>query len=138
MEIVALPAALAAAISFFSPYLTSILTTTTMSSKAKNWIAFAVALVIGIGYVLFTGGITDFTDVGQIVQALTVSFTIQQLAYRQILVETATKVEAKYGIGSKKSFTSEVEAETTKAVDGSEVVIAETTDFGDVDSQAKG
>lgn len=126
-EITVLPEILLVAISFFSPYLTAFFTKAGMSSKVKNWIAFGIAAVIAAGYVLMTGGITDWTDLN----ALAIVFAIQQLAYRQILAKSVTNVEASVGVGKSEVKTETVEAE---APDGSEVLMATP----DVDSQAKG
>lgn len=126
-EITVLPEILLVAISFFSPYLTAFFTKAGMSSKVKNWIAFGIAAVIAAGYVLMTGGITDWTDLN----ALAIVFAIQQLAYRQILAKSVTNVEASVGVGKSEVKTETVEVE---APDGSEVLVATT----DVDSQAKG
>lgn len=126
-EITVLPEILLVAISFFSPYLTAFFTRAGMSSKVKNWIAFGIAAVIAAGYVLMTGGITDWTDLN----ALAIVFAIQQLAYRQILAKSVTNVEASVGVGKSEVKTETVEVE---APDGSEVLVATT----DVDSQAKG
>lgn len=126
-EITVLPEILLVAISFFSPYLTAFFTRAGMSSKVKNWIAFGIAAVIAAGYVLMTGGITDWTDLN----ALAIVFAIQQLAYRQILAKSVTNVEASVGVGKSEDKTETVEVE---APDGSEVLVATT----DVDSQAKG
>lgn len=126
-EITVLPEILLVAISFFSPYLTAFFTRAGMSSKVKNWIAFGIAAVIAAGYVLMTGGITDWTDLN----ALAIVFAIQQLAYRQILAKSVTNVEASVGVGKNEIKTETIE---TKAQDGSEVLVATP----DVDSQAKG
>lgn len=122
-----LPEVLLVGISFFSPYLTAFFTKSNMSSKAKNWVAFGIAVVIAVGYTLLTGGITDWTDMS----SLAVVFTIQQLAYRQILAKSVTKVEASIGVGKNEAPSEVVE---TKAPDGSEVLLATP----DVDTQAKG
>lgn len=109
-----------AAIVVASPVLTSIFTNTGMSSRTKNTIAMAVSLVIAVVYEVVTGGITDWTNV---MYAFPVVYGLQQAVYNTVLKAVATNVEATVGITGKNSVP--VQAVTTQAADGSEVVEAQ-------------
>lgn len=109
-----------AAIVVLSPLLTSVFTHTGMTSRTKNTIAMAVSLVIAVAYEAVTGGISDWTN---ILYAFPVVYGLQQAVYNTLLKAIATNVEATVGVTGKDGGA--VEAVTTKAADGSEVVLAQ-------------
>lgn len=112
-----------AAVVVASPLLTSIFTHTGMTSRTKNTVAMIVSLVIAVVYEVVTGGISDWTNV---LYAFPVVYGLQQAVYNTLLRAAATNVEANYGLAPKGAVLAAggATAETTKAADGSEVVIA--------------
>lgn len=120
MDTNALMNIITAAVVVASPLLTSVFTHTGMTSRTKNTIAMAVSLVIAVAYELITGGIADWTN---ILYAFPIVYGLQQAVYTTLLKAVATNVEATVGVTGKE-LSGPVEAVTTKAVDGSEVVLA--------------
>lgn len=127
-DIQVVPAIITAFLAVVSPIVVSVGTTTNMSSRTKNWVALGVSFVIALVYMFLTGG---FNDPGNLVITLGVVFAIQQVVYRQLLVDLATKLEANVGMKSKVDDTPR-EPVAAKAPDGSEVVMAVPT--GEVDA----
>ena len=105
----------------FSPLLTSVFTNTGMTSKTKNNIAMIVSLVIAVGYLALTGGITDWTN---ILYAFPIVYGLQQAVYNTLLKAVATNVEANVGLVAKQDDGLKSEVVTVEASDGSEVVLA--------------
>ncbi len=89
MELV--PELLLAAVTVLSPLLSAIAIQSKMSPKTKNAVAFGVSILLAVGYLLMTGGVTDWTDVPTVVLAV---YGLQQLVYKQFLTELSKKVEA--------------------------------------------
>jgi hypothetical protein len=111
-----------AAVVIASPLLTSVFTHTGMTSRTKNTVAMIVSLAIAVGYELFTGGISDWTNV---VYAFPIVYGLQQAVYNTLLKAVATNIEANVGVVSKTTGSGvQSEAVTTTAADGSEVVLA--------------
>ena len=111
-----------AAVVVASPLLTSVFTHTGMTSRTKNTVAMIVSLVIAVVYEVVTGGITDWTN---ILYAFPVVYGLQQAVYNTLLRAVATNIEANVGVVSKTVGSGvQAEAVTTKAADGSEVVLA--------------
>jgi len=110
-----------AAVVVASPLLTSVFTHTGMTSRTKNTIAMVVSLVIAVAYEVLTGGISDWTNV---MLAFPVVYGLQQAVYNTLLKAAATSVEATVGVAPK-AGAGTVQAVTTQATDGSEVVVAE-------------
>jgi hypothetical protein len=110
-----------AAVVVVSPLLTSVFTHTGMTSRTKNTIAMIVSLVIAVVYEVLTGGIADWTN---ILIAFPVVYGLQQAVYNTLLKALATSVEATVGVAPK-ADAGTVQAVTTQAADGSEVVVAE-------------
>lgn len=111
-----------AAVVVASPLLTSVFTHTGMTSRTKNTIAMFVSLIIAVAYEVVTGGISDWTN---ILYAFPVVYGLQQAVYNTLLKAVATNVEANVGVVSKTVGSGvPAEAVTTKAADGSEVVLA--------------
>lgn len=120
MDTTALLNVVTAAVVVASPLLTSLFTHTGMSSRTKNTIAMVVSLVIAVVYEVVTGGISDWTN---ILYAFPVVYGLQQAVYNTLLKAAATNVEATVGVTGKNSVP--VQAVTTNAADGSEVVEAQ-------------
>lgn len=114
-----------AAVVVASPLLTSLFTHTGMTSRAKNSIAMVVSLAIAVAYEVLTGGITDWSN---LLIAFPVVYGLQQAVYNTLLKALATNVEATVGVTAKDSAPGTVEAVTTQASDGSEVVVAAPVD----------
>lgn len=81
------------------PYIVSWLTSSTMSVKSKQLVAFAVSIVLAIIVasamgafgLVFTSGIVGFID--SFVIALPTIFTIQQLVYNLIFRDTELAID---------------------------------------------
>lgn len=82
-----------------APYIVSWLTSSTMSVKSKQLVAFAVSIVLAILVsipmgalgVVFTAGFAGFVD--SFVIALPALFTIQQLVYNVIFRDTELAID---------------------------------------------
>jgi hypothetical protein len=83
-----------------SPLLTSIFTHSAMSSRTKNSVAMVVSLAIAVVYEVFTGGISDWTNLAY---AFPIVYGLQQAVYNTILKSLATTVEATIGVAPKGS-----------------------------------
>ena len=86
-----LPTVLAIIITFFSPYVNAYLQRVTWSSQTKNLLALTVSAVIAILYLIVTGGIADWSQLGVVVPAV---YGLQQAAYNFILKNSASRFEA--------------------------------------------
>lgn len=78
-------------ITMASPYVNAYINKVTWSPEKKNLVALAVSTVIAIGYLLLTGGIADWTQLGVVIPAV---YGLQQATYQFILKVPATKFEA--------------------------------------------
>lgn len=82
-----------------APYIVSWLTSSTMSVKSKQLVAFAVSIVLAILVsipmgalgIVFTAGFAGFVD--SFVIALPALFTIQQLVYNVIFRDTELAID---------------------------------------------
>lgn len=86
-----LPEIILAAITVLSPILAAIANQSKWDSKVKNAVAFGIALVIAVLYLVFTGAIADWSDIPTVVLAV---YGLQQLVYKQFLTELSKRVEA--------------------------------------------
>jgi hypothetical protein len=92
-----IPAGILSVITFFSPFLSAVINRYHWGPRLKNGVAFGVALVIAVGYLLATGHIGNGPMDVAVVSTV---FAFQQLVYKQILSEVAGRVEvATYGKG---------------------------------------
>lgn len=94
---VVIPAGILSVITFLSPFLSALINRYHWGSRLKNGVAFGIALVIAVGYLLATGHIGN----GPLdIAVVSTVFAFQQLVYKQILSEVAGRVEvATYGKG---------------------------------------
>lgn len=123
----ALPVAIVALLTLVSPFITAFFIKTKMSAQAKNWVAVAISAVIALVYVFTQGGFASLVGPEEYAAALGLAYGIGQLVYNTLLKKSATYVEANYGLTSK-TTDAKVDVVTTKAADGSEVVIAVPAD----------
>lgn len=92
-----LPIVLVIIITFFSPYVNAYIQRVTWSSETKNLVALTVSAVIALAYLIFTGGIGDWSQISIWVPAV---YGLQQAAYNFILKSSASKFEAATTKGS--------------------------------------
>jgi hypothetical protein len=85
-----LPVVLLTGITAGSPFAAALVNRVHWSVRAKQGIAFGVAAVIAVIYLYFTGGLTHWTDIATTVGSV---FALQQLVYKQLLHDVASKVE---------------------------------------------
>lgn len=119
----ALPTTIVALLTLVSPIITAFFTKSSMSSQAKNWIAVGISALIALVYVFMQGGFNQLQGPEEYLAALGIAYGIGQLVYNAVLKKPATLVEAKYGVTAKEA-PEDTTVVTTKAVDGSEVVVA--------------
>lgn len=86
-----IPIVLVIVITFFSPYVNAYIQKVTWSTQAKNLIAITVSAVIALGYLFFTGGIGDWSQISIWIPAV---YGLQQAVYNFILRSSASKFEA--------------------------------------------
>lgn len=86
-----LPSVIAALVTFLSPLLVALFNRVGWSAAVKNAVAFGVALVIAVVYLIVTGGITDWSNVAG---AIGIIYTLQQLIFNYLLEGISSKVEA--------------------------------------------
>lgn len=96
-----LSAVILALITIISPLFVAVATRYSWSSKTKNAVAAIVALVIALGYLVMTGGITDWTNVVTIIPAV---YGLQQLVYTQFLKEASAHVQITVNAGKSEDF----------------------------------
>lgn len=109
-----------------APFITSVFLKTNMSSKTKNWIAFAISGAIALVYVAMSGGFGTISGVEDLVVPLGFAYGYSQFLYNTFFKKAATYIEANIGLKEIRLDTPDekivpVEART---VDGSEVVAA--------------
>jgi hypothetical protein len=92
-----IPEVLLALITVVSPIFTAVAVQSKWDTKTKNAVAFGVALVIAVVYLVLTGGITDWGDITTAVLSV---YGLQQLVYMQLLREISKKVEAATSVKS--------------------------------------
>lgn len=86
-----LPELLLAAVTVITPILAAIINQSKWSPQVKNGVAFGIALVLALVYLLATGQLTDLTDVPGTV--LTV-YGLQQLVYKTLMEKLTKEIEA--------------------------------------------
>jgi hypothetical protein len=86
-----IPFILTIVFTFLSPFVNAYITRVTWSSETKNLVAIAVSALIAVGYLLMTGGIADWSQLGVVIPAV---YGLQQAIYQFILKVPATKFEA--------------------------------------------
>jgi len=86
-----LPVALALVLSFLSPFLNAWIQDVNWSPQAKNLLAIATSAIVAIIYLLFTGGIGDWTQIATVIPQV---YILQQAIYQFFLKNIATKFEA--------------------------------------------
>lgn len=84
-------------ITFFSPFVNAYINKVTWSPETKNLVAIAVSALIAVGYLLMTGGIADWSQLGVVIPAV---YGLQQVVYNFILKVPATQFEAATRTGS--------------------------------------
>lgn len=97
MDELGTPALILAAVTIISPILTSIFTQVTWSSNVKRGVAFGVAAVIAVVYLLTSGQFTNWADIPVAVSAV---FGLQQITYQYLLKNIAHKIEVATPIGT--------------------------------------
>lgn len=100
-----LSAVVLAIITVISPLFVAVATRYSWSSKTKNSVAALVALIIALGYLVMTGGITDWSNVVTIIPAV---YGLQQLVYQQFLKEVSSTVEISVNAGKTEEFDGDV------------------------------
>lgn len=85
------PELLLAAITVVTPIFNAIAIQSKWDSRVKNAVAFGVSLVLAAGYLFFTGGFGDLSDIPAVVLAV---YGLQQLVYKQFLHNLTKKIEA--------------------------------------------
>lgn len=86
-----IPIVITIIITFFSPYVNAYIQKVTWSSETKNLLAITVSLIIAVVYLIVTGGIADWSQIGIAIPAV---YGLQQATYNFILKNSATKFEA--------------------------------------------
>lgn len=92
-----IPEILLALITVLSPLISAVAIQSKWNDKTKNAVAFGVSLVIAVGYLVLTGGITDWSNIPAAVLAV---YGLQQLVYMQLLRQLSKKVEAATSVKS--------------------------------------
>lgn len=86
-----IPVVLTIILTFFSPFVTAYFNRVQWSSEAKNLIAILVSAAIAVIYLILTGGIADWTELGVVIPIV---YTLQQTVYQFILKKPAKELEA--------------------------------------------
>lgn len=84
-------------VTIVSPFVTAYINKVNWSPQTKNLVALAVSFVIALGYVFFTGGIGDWS---QLAIALPSIYGLSQAVYQFILKVPVSKFEAATRTGS--------------------------------------
>lgn len=92
-----LPELLLAAITVVTPIFNAIAIQSKWDSRVKNAVAFGVSLVLALGYMFFTGGFVDLSDLPAVVLAV---YGLQQLVYKQFMQNLTRKIEAATDVGA--------------------------------------
>lgn len=90
---------LLAVVAVISPILVAIFTKVNMSSKAKTTVAIVVSFIIAAGYLLFSGQITDWSELVFVVPAV---FGVQQIVFKLLLTNVSREIEKNVGLTEKK------------------------------------
>jgi hypothetical protein len=86
-----LPIVLTILLTVLSPYAAAVVNRVQWSSETKNLVALTLSIIIAVLYLLLTGGIADWSQLGIVIPAI---YGLQQAAYNFILKNSATKLEA--------------------------------------------
>ncbi|QFG12183.1 membrane protein [Arthrobacter phage Racecar] len=86
-----LPLAVTALLTVLSPYITAFFNRVNWSSETKNLVSLSVSIVISVLYLLMTGGIADWSQLGIVIPAV---YGLSQLVYQFLLKVSASKFEA--------------------------------------------
>lgn len=123
-----------------SPFITSVFLKTNMSSRTKNWVAFAISGAIALVYVFMSGGFGTITGPEDLVVPLGFAYGYSQFLYNTFFKKAATYIEANYGLKEIKLDAGDEKQEVVKAttVDGSEVVVAVPESQAEVLTEPKG
>lgn len=97
IDVSTVPTVIAALITVISPFIVSFFNKVQWSPEIKNAVAFGVALVIAVVYLITAGGITDWTNIAIVIPAV---YGLQQLVYKHLLKTLAKKVESATTKGS--------------------------------------
>ena len=92
-----LPVALTLVLTFISPFITAYFNKVNWSPETKNLVSLLVSAVIAVVYLLLTGGIADWSQLGVVIPAV---YGLSQLVYQFLLKVPATKLEAATDKGS--------------------------------------
>ena len=115
-------------LTFISPFLSAYVQNVNWSPKTKTLLAMILSLLIAILYLVMTGGIGDWTQIGLVIPAV---FGVQQAIFQFFLKNVATKFEAMTNFGSLVVTPS---AEVGKVDITSDATIKETGDKISVDA----
>ena len=85
------PELVLAAITVLSTLVAAIANQSSWAPKTKNMVAFVISILLAVGYLAFTGGLNDLSDLPGTIFAV---YGLQQLIYKQFLQELAKKIEA--------------------------------------------
>lgn len=86
-----LPLAVTALLTILSPYITAFFNRVNWSPQTKNLVSLSVSIVISVAYLLMTGGIADWSQLGIVIPAV---YGLSQLVYQFFLKVSVTKFEA--------------------------------------------
>lgn len=84
------PIAILSGITAASPFAAALVNRVHWSVRAKQGVAFGVAAVIAVVYLYFSGGLGNWGDIATTTGSV---FALQQLIYKQLLHDVASKVE---------------------------------------------
>lgn len=84
-------------LTFLSPFLSAYVQNVDWSPKTKTLLAMVLSLAIAILYLVMTGGIADWSQIGVAIPAV---YGLQQAVYQFFLKNIATKFEAITQLGS--------------------------------------
>lgn len=115
-------------LTFLSPFISAYIQNVDWSPKTKTLLAMALSLLIAVLYLVMTGGIGDWSQIGLVIPAV---FGVQQAIFQFFLKNIATKFEAITEFGSLVVSPSK---EVDKVNITSDATIKETGDHITVDS----
>jgi membrane-associated HD superfamily phosphohydrolase len=84
-------------LTFLSPFISAYIQNVNWSPKTKTLLAMALSLLIAVLYLIMTGGIGDWSQIGLVIPAV---FGVQQAIFQFFLRNIATKFEAITQFGS--------------------------------------
>lgn len=116
-----LPIVLLSGITAASPFAAALVNRVHWSVRVKQGIAFGVAAVIAVIYLFFTGGLSHWTDIATTIGSV---FALQQLVYKQLLHDVASKVELATTGGSGANI---INTAVPNASNGSSIIVINPT-----------